>query len=67
MPVIRFDIGSKTFTKEQKARFISDLTDLLHEHTGIRREAFLVYIYENNPDNVGVGGIQLSEKLKHGN
>jgi len=65
MPVITVDIGSVKFEKAAKAKLIEELTDVMHRHTGIRKEAFLVYLRESDADNVGVGGVQLSEKLKN--
>ena len=64
MPVLTLDIASKKFNKEEKAKLISDLTDVMHENTGIRKEAFIIIIHENNTDNIGSGGIQLTEKMK---
>ncbi len=64
MPVLNLSIGSIKMTREKKAELISDLTEVLHKHTGIRKEAFSIYINEFNPDSIGIGGVQLSEKLK---
>jgi 4-oxalocrotonate tautomerase len=65
MPVLTLELGSKQLNKEQKASLISELTDVMHKATGIRKEAFVIYIHENSMDNVGTGGILLSERLKN--
>ncbi|RLE50973.1 MAG: 4-oxalocrotonate tautomerase [Candidatus Methanomethylicota archaeon] len=58
MPIIVFE-GPK-LTKEQKEELVKLFTDAAQKVTGIRREAFIVLIKENEPDNVGVCGELLS-------
>jgi 4-oxalocrotonate tautomerase len=62
MPVIRFDGGK--LTKEQKTQLVSEFTETAHKTTGIKKESIFVYIYENDRDNIGVGGELLSDRLK---
>jgi len=62
MPVITFD-GPK-MTREQKARLVKSFTEAASEVTGIIKDAFVILIRENEHDNVGAGGILLSDKLK---
>jgi len=60
MPIITFDGGK--LSKEQKADIVSQFTETAHKATGIRKEAFVVIIRENEADNIGVGGTLLSDR-----
>ncbi|MGC9150236.1 MAG: 4-oxalocrotonate tautomerase DmpI [Microbacter sp.] len=60
MPVISVE-GSK-LTKDQKRELIASLTEVASNIMKINKEAYVVVIKENEMDNVGVGGIMLSEK-----
>jgi 4-oxalocrotonate tautomerase len=62
VPFIQVDAGP--ITKEKKTELIKALTDAASSILDIPTEAFSVIIRENNPDNIGVGGIPLAEKLK---
>lgn len=62
MPVIRMS-GPK-LSKEEKAELIKKFTETASQVTDIPEKAFVVLLEENNPDNVGVGGAQLSEMEK---
>lgn len=60
MPVITFE--SAKLTKEQKRVIAKEFTDTAAKVTGLPADAFYVFIKENDFDNVGVGGILLSDK-----
>jgi 4-oxalocrotonate tautomerase len=60
MPVITID-GPK-LGKEQKKELIESFTQEAVRVIGLPAQAFVVIINETEPDNVGVGGEQLSEK-----
>ena len=62
MPTIFF-YGPK-MEKEKKKEMIKSFTDTASKLTGIDRSAFVVYLEESNPENVGVGGILLEERKK---
>ena len=62
MPVISVE-GSK-LTKEQKSDLISSLTEVASKIMNVNKEAYIVLIKENDMDNIGVGGVVLSEKLR---
>ncbi len=62
MPVISVE-GSK-LTKEQKSELIASLTEVASKIMNINKESYIVLIKENDMDNIGVGGVVLSEKLK---
>ncbi len=62
MPVITFDGGK--MTKEQKAQIVREFTETAHKVTGIRKEAFVMIIRENDMENIGSGGDLLADKLK---
>jgi 4-oxalocrotonate tautomerase len=61
MPVIVFE--GRKLKKEQKEELIRGFTEVAHRVTGIPKEAFTVFLKENEPDNVGVGGEPLSKRL----
>jgi 4-oxalocrotonate tautomerase len=62
MPTIFF-YGPK-MDKEKKKEMIKSFTETASSLTGIDRSAFVVYLQESNPENVGVGGILLEERRK---
>jgi 4-oxalocrotonate tautomerase len=62
MPVISVE-GSK-LTKEQKEELIVSLTEVASKIMNINKEAYIVLIKENDMDNIGVGGVVLSDKIK---
>ncbi len=62
MPVISVE-GSK-LTKEQKRDLIASLTEVASKIMNVNKEAYIVLIKENDMDNIGVGGVVLSEKLR---
>ena len=62
MPTIFF-YGPK-MEKEKKKEMIRSFTETASNLTGIDKSAFVVYLQESNPENVGVGGILLEERRK---
>jgi 4-oxalocrotonate tautomerase len=62
MPHIVLD--GPRLTKEQKREIVEKFTEIASEVTKIPKEAFVVMIKENDPDNVGVGGKLLSERMQ---
>ena len=62
MPTIFF-YGPK-MDKEKKREMIKSFTETASNLTGIDRSAFVVYLQESSPENVGVGGILLEERRK---
>ncbi|OAT86522.1 4-oxalocrotonate tautomerase DmpI [Desulfotomaculum copahuensis] len=63
MPVITFE-GS-TLSREQKQELVERFTRAASEVTKIPEQAFVVFVHENDPDNIGVGGVLLSTKRKN--
>ncbi|KAF5410807.1 MAG: hypothetical protein C5S43_04215 [Candidatus Methanocomedens sp.] len=61
MPIITID--GPHMTKEQKKDIVESFTREAARVTGIPTQAFVVLINENDPDNVGVAGELLSEKM----
>lgn len=59
MPVITFE--STNLSKEQKKTLVKEFTEIASKVTEIPKEAFYVFLKENEFDNVGVGGTLLSE------
>ena len=62
MPVITIEAG--TLTKEQKAQLARELTASASRIMGVPEQAFIAVIRENSPENIGVGGVLLSERRK---
>ena len=60
MPVITLEAGQ--LTKEQKEKLALELTETASRITGVPAKAFIAIIRENAPDNIGVGGVLLSER-----
>lgn len=62
MPVITLEAAS--LTREQKAALVKEFTESASQITGLPAQGFYVFLKENAPDNVGVGGELLSERIK---
>ena len=62
MPVITVEAGP--LTKEQKAELTKTLTESASRIMGIPEHAFITLLKENAHDNVGVGGVLLSDRKK---
>lgn len=60
MPVISLEISK--LEKDKKQRLCKELTKVASEITGIREEAFVMFINEHSTDNISVGGTLLSDK-----
>jgi len=61
MPVITVEAGK--MDKNQKELLVKELTQKASEILNIPPQAFVTLLKENNPDNIGVGGQLLSEKI----
>ena len=59
MPVITFEAAA--LTKEQKRTLAKEFTETAARVTGLPEAGFYVFIKENAPENVGVGGQLLSD------
>jgi len=62
MPIIVFE-GPK-LEKGQKAELIKSFTQIASGITKIPQESFSVIIRENDPENVGVGGVLLADRRR---
>ena len=62
MPTI-FVYGPK-LEKEKKRDMIKSFTETASRLTGIEKSAFVVYLRESSPENVGVGGELLEDRKK---
>ena len=62
MPTIFF-YGPK-LDKEKSKEMIKGFTETASRLTGIEKSAFVVYLRESTPENVGVGGELLEDRLK---
>ncbi len=62
MPTIFF-YGPK-LDKDKSRDLITSFTEAASRVTGINKSAFVVYLRESGPENVGVGGELLEDRLK---
>lgn len=62
MPTIFF-YGPR-LDKDKSRDMIQSFTETASRLTGIERSAFVVYLRESGPENVGVGGELLEDRLK---
>lgn len=60
MPVITFEAAK--LTKEQKQILAAEFTETASRITNIPKETIFVFLKENEAENVGVGGILLSDR-----
>lgn len=64
MPFINIKIARSNPTAEQKAEVIKRVTQVMQEVLGKKPENTMVMIEEVDTDNVGLGGVTITEKLK---
>ncbi len=62
MPTIQID--GPPIPIEQKRQLVAKLSDAAAEVYGVAKEHMIVLIRENAPENVGVGGQLLADRLK---
>lgn len=62
MPAITVEAAK--LTKEQKTQLIAELTDSTSKILGLPKDIIFVFLKENDPDNIGVGGLPLSAHKK---
>jgi len=62
MPVITME--GPVLSLEKKEKLVKEFTQIASDITSIPKEAFVIFIKENPYENMGQGGILLTEKLK---
>lgn len=62
MPSITLEIA--TLEKEKKAALVKEIAAAAARITELPEEAFYIFIKENHPDNVAIGGTLLSDRKK---
>lgn len=62
MPSITMELVK--ISKEKKAQLVKEVTEATARATGIAPQAIFVFIKENEPENVGVGGVLLPDMKK---
>lgn len=60
MPVITVEAGK--LNKEQKGQLVKDLTSKASEIMNIPEQAFIVFLKENDMENIGAAGKLLSDR-----
>ena len=63
MPVIT--IEGPVLTLEKKEKLVKEITELASEIMNIPKDVYVVFIKENPYENMGQGGILISEKIKN--
>ena len=63
MPVITVNV-LKQSDVDKKRKLVEKLTDTIVEVYGVPKEAVIVQIQEGEPENVGLGGELLLDKLR---
>jgi len=61
MPIITVE-ASKSLTKEEKEKLISDASTIVAEGFQLPIQTITMIIYENTPENIGVGGKPVSKE-----
>lgn len=64
MPYVNIKLAGNEATKEQKAKILQGVTDVISETLGKNPKATYVVIEEIDTDNWGVGGESLTELRK---
>ncbi|SFO62218.1 4-oxalocrotonate tautomerase [Cohaesibacter marisflavi] len=64
MPVITMTLGADQIDQQKKTAFIQTVTKSAAEITNIPEQSFIVFIEQLDSDNIGVGGVSLTEKRK---
>lgn len=62
MPIVQVCMGATT--KEKKKELIEKLTEVVSDVAQLPKQSITVIIDEKHPDNIGAGGLQLSEMKK---
>ena len=62
MPVITMTLGADQIDRQQKSDFIKSVTKSASQITNIPEQSFIVFIEQLDSDNIGVGGLSLTEK-----
>lgn len=63
MPTIFF--YGPDLTREKRVELIREFTETASRVTGVREDAFVVYLQETDPARIGVGGELLEDRLKN--
>ncbi|MHC1711118.1 MAG: 4-oxalocrotonate tautomerase family protein [Solidesulfovibrio sp.] len=66
MPFVNIKITRDGATKEQKAKLIEGVTNLLRDTMGKNPQTTVVIIEEVEPDNWGIGGESVSARRGQG-
>lgn len=62
MPSITMELVK--MSKEKKAQLVKEVTESTTRITGLPEHVIFVFIKENDPENVGVGGVLLPDMNK---
>lgn len=62
MPSITMELVK--MSKEKNAQLVKEITESTSRLTGLPQQAIFIFIKENEPENVGVGGVLLPDMNK---
>lgn len=62
MPSITMELVK--MSREKKAQLVAEVTESTARITGLPKETVYVFIKENAPENIGVGGVLLPERQR---
>ena len=62
MPIVQ--VGMGVMTKEKKKELIERITEVVSDVAQLPKQTITIIIDEKHADNIGVGGVQLSEIKK---
>lgn len=57
-------VEGSTLNKDQKRELVSSLTKTASNIMNVSEQSIQVYLQEHDKDNIGVGGVLVSEKHK---
>jgi 4-oxalocrotonate tautomerase len=60
MPAITIEAAK--LSKEQKRELVTEITKIASEIMNVPEQAFMIFVKENELDNIGFGGKLLSER-----
>ena len=60
MPAIIMELAP--LAKEKRAQLVKEVTESTSRATGLPPETIFVFIKENSPENIGVGGKLLADR-----
>ncbi|MCD8213552.1 MAG: 4-oxalocrotonate tautomerase family protein [Campylobacter sp.] len=64
MPFINVKMAGPEPTKEQKAKLIEEMTDVMVRVLGKQKERVMIVVETHEPDSIGIGGKSIEQIKK---